>query len=157
MPHATPRSPTPAVCQRAFVQSGSSTETGDRIFYNFDTFRGSRQSTGKTDFYNFSDGSSTTRNSVGNTDFYSGSTPSIGGSTNQSGHTTFGNWEDGTTSTHQSVGETTFRNFSNGRNCTSNRVGAVDLGRVENRIQHPVGQAYLLPPLSSGGALIALP
>jgi len=30
-------------------------------------------------------------------------------------------------------------------------------GRVENRIQHPVGQAYLLPPLSSGGALIALP
>jgi hypothetical protein len=32
-----------------------------------------------------------------------------------------------------------------------------DWGRVENRIQHPVGQAYLLPPLSSGGALIALP
>jgi len=30
-------------------------------------------------------------------------------------------------------------------------------GRVENRIQHPVGQAYLLPPLSSGGAFIALP
>ena len=34
---------------------------------------------------------------------------------------------------------------------------AEDWGRVENRIQHPVGQAYLLPPLSSGGALIALP
>jgi hypothetical protein len=30
-------------------------------------------------------------------------------------------------------------------------------GRVENRIQHPVGRAYLLPPLSSGGASIALP
>lgn len=103
MPHATPHSPTPADCQRAFVQSVSSTETGDTIFYNFDTFNGSRQSTGKTDFYNFSDGSSTTRNSVGNTDFYSGSTPSMSGSTNQNGNTTFGNWEDGTMSTHQSV------------------------------------------------------
>jgi hypothetical protein len=59
------------------VQSSSSTETSDRIFYNFDPFSGSRQSVGKTDFYNFSDGSSTTRNSLGDTDFYSGSTPSL--------------------------------------------------------------------------------
>ncbi len=77
MPHATPHSPTPADFQCAFVQSGSSTETNDTIFYNFDTFSGSRQSVGTTNFYNFSDGTSTTRNSVGDTDFCSGSTPSL--------------------------------------------------------------------------------
>lgn len=60
--------------------------------------------TGKTDFYNFSDGSSTTHNSVGSTDFYSGSKPNLSGSTNRVGETTFGNWRDGTTSTHQSIG-----------------------------------------------------
>ena len=56
------------------AQSGSSTKAGDTICYKFDTFSGSRQSTGKTDLFNFSDGSSTTRNRVGNTDVYSGST-----------------------------------------------------------------------------------
>ena len=92
-------------------------------FYKVGTFSGSRQSL-QSDFYNFSDGSSTTRNSVGKTDFYSGSTPNLSGSTNQIGGTTFGTWQDGTTSTHQSIGGTTFHNFSNGRNCTSNRVGS---------------------------------
>jgi len=82
VPHATPRPPTPADCQRAFLQSGSSNGTGDTTFYNFDTFSGSRQSAGKTDFYKISDGSSTTRNSVGNTAFYSDSTSSLSGSTN---------------------------------------------------------------------------
>ena len=100
------------------MQSCSNTETGDTTFYRFDTFRESRQSVGKTDFYYFDDGSSTTRNSVGDTDFYSGSRPSLSGSTNWSGNTTFGNWDNGTTSTHQSVGGMTFHNFSNGRNCT---------------------------------------
>jgi hypothetical protein len=113
LPHATPHSPTPAVCQRAFLQSGSHTETGDTTFYNFDTFNGSKQSTGRTDFYTISDGSSTTRNSVGNNDFNSCSRPSLSGSTNQSGNT----------STHQSVSGATFHNFSNGRNCTNSRVG----------------------------------
>src|SRR6266849_3127312 len=79
LPHATPHSPTPAVCQRAFLQSGSHTETGDTTFYSFDTFNGSKQSTGRTDFYTISDGSSTTRNSVGNNDFYPGSRPSLSG------------------------------------------------------------------------------
>jgi hypothetical protein len=37
------------------------------------------------------------------------------------------------------------------------KLGADELGRVENRIQHPEGRAYLLPPLSSGGASLALP
>jgi NADPH-dependent 2,4-dienoyl-CoA reductase/sulfur reductase-like enzyme len=35
--------------------------------------------------------------------------------------------------------------------------GVIEKGRVESRIQHPVGRAYLLPPLSSGGASIAWP
>ena len=72
-----------------FAQSGSSTDIGD------------------TDFYNFSDGSSTTRSRIGNIDFYSGSIPSMSGSTNRIGDTTFGTWQDGTTSTHQSIGWTT--------------------------------------------------
>ncbi len=118
MPHATPHPPTPADCQRAFLQSGCSTGTGDTTFYKFDTFSGSRQSAGKTDFYKISDGSSTTRNSVENTDFYSGSRPSLSGSTDQSDNT----------STHQSVSGTTFHNFSIGRNCASSRVGTVALG-----------------------------
>jgi hypothetical protein len=33
----------------------------------------------------------------------------------------------------------------------------VPIGRVENRIQCSVGQAYLLPPLSSGGASLTVP
>ena len=93
MPHATPHSstpPTPADRQRAFLQSGSRPETGDTIFYKFDTFNGPRQSAGKTDCYDFSDGSSTTRHRVGNTDFYSGSTPSLSGLTNRIGRTMFG-------------------------------------------------------------------
>jgi len=82
LPHATPHSPIPAVCQRTLLQSGSHTETGDTTFFNFDTFTGSRQSTGKTDFYKISDGASTTRNSVGNAAFYSDSTSSLSGSPN---------------------------------------------------------------------------
>lgn len=55
----------------ALAQSRSSTDIGDTTFSNFDNVSGSKQSSGKTDFYNFSDGSNTTRNSVGSTDFYS--------------------------------------------------------------------------------------
>ena len=80
MPHATPHSPTPADSQRAFLQSSSNTETGDTTFFDFDAYSGSRQSTGRTDFYKISDGSSATRNSVGNTNFYSGFRPSLRGS-----------------------------------------------------------------------------
>jgi hypothetical protein len=116
--HATPHPPTPADCQCAFLQSGSSNGTGDTTFYNVVTFSGSRQFAGKTDFYKISDGSSTTSNSVGSIDFYSGSRASLSGWTDQSDNT----------STQQSVSGTTLHNFSNGRNCASSRVGTVDLG-----------------------------
>jgi len=72
------------------AQSGTSTDICTTTVYNFDTVSGSRQSVGDTDFYTFSDGSSTTRNRIGNTDIYSGSTPSLSGSTNQIGNTTVG-------------------------------------------------------------------
>ena len=111
----------------SFAQSGSSTDIGNTTFYNSDRRSGTRQSIGSTDFYTFSDGSSTTRSRIGNTDIYSGSSPSLSGSTNQIGNTTFGTWQDGTTSTHQSIGGTTFHNFSNGKNCVSNKIGSTSL------------------------------
>jgi len=92
----------------SYSQSGISTDVGDTSFYNFGGITGTRQPIGDSDFYGFSNGSTTTRNGIGNTDFYSGSTPSLSGLTNRIGGTTFGTWQDGKTSTHQSVGGTTF-------------------------------------------------
>jgi hypothetical protein len=100
VPHATPYSPTPTDCQCAFLQSVSSTETGDTIFYKFDTVIRSRQSARTTDSCHFSDGSRTTRTRVGNTDYYSGATSSLSGLTNRIGGTTLGISPAGTTSTH---------------------------------------------------------
>jgi len=70
-----------------YTRYGSCTANRNTDFYNFDHVSGSKQFIGKTDFYNFSDGSSTTRNSVGNTDFYTGMTPILSGSMNRIGGT----------------------------------------------------------------------
>jgi hypothetical protein len=88
---------------------------------------GSSTDLGNTDFYTFSDGSSTTRSRIGSTDIYFASTPSVSGSTNRIGNTTFGTWQDGTTSTHQSIGRTTIHKSTNGKACTSQNIGSTRL------------------------------
>ena len=52
----------------SYAQSGLSTDIGNNTLYNFDRPSATRQSVANTDFYNFSDGSSSTRNSIGNID-----------------------------------------------------------------------------------------
>ena len=109
MPYGTPKTATFLLTpSETFAQSCSSTTIGDNTFYNFGGVSGSKQFIGQTDFYNFSDGSSTTRSNVGRTDLCSGSRLSLSGSTNSIGGTTFSTRQDGTTSTHQSIGGTSF-------------------------------------------------
>lgn len=108
----------------ALAQSGSSVEIGASTFYSLGDLNGSSQSVGRTEFYGFNNGMSTTRTTVGSTDFYGGSSPSLSGSTTSVGGTTFGAWQDGSTSTHTTIGGSAFHSFSNGRNCASTRNGA---------------------------------
>ncbi|MEO7861123.1 MAG: hypothetical protein ABIU05_11880 [Nitrospirales bacterium] len=108
-----------------FAQSGSIMDVGNTTIYNFGDVSGTRQSVGKTDFYNVSDGSSTTRNQIGNTDFYSGSTPSLSGSTNQIGGTTFGTWQEARRALISRSAGRPFTTLATGKTAQARRWGRI--------------------------------
>jgi hypothetical protein len=101
------------------AQSGSTQDFGGTSFSNFGGITGTSQQFGNMEFYNFSNGQSTTRQSFGNMDFYSSSSPGLSGTVQSFGNQAYGNWNDGTTSTHQTSGNMRFDTYHRNNQTTT--------------------------------------
>jgi hypothetical protein len=112
--------------QLALAQSGSAQDFGGTSFSNFGGITGTSQQFGSMEFYNFSNGQSTTRQSFGNMDFYSSTSPGLSGTVQTFGNQAYGTWNDGTTSMHQSYGNMRVDTYQGGNRtttCTSQQFG----------------------------------
>lgn len=65
--------------------TGSSIDLCGTTFYNFGDVSRSSQQLGNIEFYNFSNGTTATRQNLGGIDFYSSSEPSLSGTTQSLG------------------------------------------------------------------------
>jgi hypothetical protein len=122
-----PTQPSPAV---ASTSNQASQRIGSTRFSSSnDGTTATTQTIGSTSFYNSTDGASGTSQRIGGTTFHnyrdqSGST--LSGTTQTIGNFGFHNFSNGVTGTSQTIGGLRLDTLSNGKTCTTQKIGTID-------------------------------